>query len=95
MESAYLILIQQNILKNDIWGILQLFFFFRFLSHSGGKSQEISPVPAVFCPASVNAGAERVAWLRHLSAVFSFFSDQTMLRNGITPLNPCILVDAK
>lgn len=45
-------------------------------------------------PASVN-GADRMALLGHLSAAFAYYSGQRTLHNGISPLNPCLSVDAK
>lgn len=45
-------------------------------------------------PASVN-GADQMASLGHLSAAFAYYSGQRTLHNGISPLNPCLSVDAK
>lgn len=45
-------------------------------------------------PASVN-GVDQMAFLGHLSAAFAYYSGQRTLHNGISPLNPCLSVDAK
>lgn len=75
-------------------GCCNNFYFFTFLQDILEEKKKHLSFPCSLRPASVN-GADPVALLGHLSEAFEYFSGQRILHNGISPLNPCLSVDAK
>lgn len=67
---------------------------FCFFSHFSWMFCRQKKKKILLNPASVN-GADQMALLGHLSAAFAYYSGQRTLHNGISPLNPCLSVDAK